>query len=345
MTARGLLHRAAAIAALTLAATVAGQPASGSTLDSGYATGAAPGSVTDVRVLNWNIWLGGTGGGADNLPRVLDQIVAIAPDVFFAVETYGAGDEIRDALTERAGKGTYYSAQITPGNGIYQDNLWIFTRYPITHVYPKPTSRDISAFNFGGIRVRLPSGRELNLFDTWLTYNTPWIGDMIEQNAIDAKNGEGPTYSARRVANAEAAGLKQVDAILKELPVMLGGNTDPVVLAGDFNTVPASDWSAPWASCPSHFGLSYTLRTTGRMTGAGFTDSFRAANPDACGAPGGTWSPHLDMITPDRIDFTFTRGAEIAVTGAHTVDERLASHPAGPFYSDHAAVVSDLRIS
>ncbi len=305
---------------LVAAGLIAGVPAS-----------ASPGSHTtdEVRVLNWNIWLGGTGAGQGNLPLLLDQVVSVAPDVFFAVETYGSGHEIRTVLTERAGKGEYYSAQISPGNGIYQDNLWIFTRFPIVQVYPKPTGGTISDFNVGGVRVRLPNQREVNLFDTWLTYDTPWIGDMIEQNAADVRAGRRPSYSARRIRDAERSGLAQMDAILGQLPAMLGGNTDPIILAGDLNTLPAADWDAGWAGCASHFGLSYALRTTQRLTGSGFTDSYRAANPDACATPGATWSPQLTMQTPDRIDFIFTKGPPIAIAGAFTIDDRLTSHPEG----------------
>lgn len=300
---------------------------------------------TDIRVLNWNIYLGGTGAGSGNLPLVLDQVVDIAPDVFFAVETYGSGGKIAAALSERAGKGQYHAAQISPGNGIYQDNLWIFTRYPIVQVYPTPSSNDISSFNFGGVRVRLPNGSELNLFDTWFSYDSPWIGDMIERNADDIRSGQRPTYGAKKVRNAETTGLADVRGALASLPGMLGGNTDPIVMAGDFNTVPAADWTAQWAGCASHTGQSYSLRVTAEMTGNGFVDSYRAANPDACASPGGTWSPLHSYDTPQRIDFIFTKGAAVSTVRSYTVDRRLAAHPPGPFYSDHAAVITDLRVN
>lgn len=305
-------------------------------------------TTESVRILAWNIWHGGKDplvGGAENLPRVIDQLVAIAPDVFFAVETYGSADTIRSGLTDRAGKGTYTATRITSTSN---DNLWIFTRYPVVHVYPKPTGTTVSDFNFGGVRVRLPNGRDLNLFDTWLGYTNPWIGDMIDDNANDVLAGTQPTYGSRKVAGAEGRmQLPQIsDIVDKQLPTMLAGNTAPVVLAGDFNTVPAADWSAAWAGCPRHYGLRYALRATQVLTDAGFVDTYRAANPDVCAAPGRTWSPQPEyayMVTDDRIDFIFTRGA--AVDGSYTIDQRLPQHGSGRFYSDHAAVVTDLRIA
>ncbi|WP_018351685.1 endonuclease/exonuclease/phosphatase family protein [Longispora albida] len=303
-----------------------------------------------VRVLAWNIWHGGQDpavGGAANLPRVVDQLVAISPDVFFAVETYGAADAIREGLTARAGKGAYSATRITSSSS---DNLWIFTRYPVVKVYPKPSGSAVTDFNFGGVRVALPNGRQLNLFDTWLSYTNPWIGDMIDTNATDAVAGRRATYAARKVAGAESRAQtpQLTDIVRNQLPLMLAGDTSPVVLAGDFNTVPAADWAPAWSRCARHYGLGYELRTTTVLTETGFTDTYRAANPDVCTHPGRTWSPQPEygyMITDDRIDFVFTRGAGVTVTASTTVDSRLPEHGPGRFYSDHAAVVTDLLVS
>ncbi|MBP2476343.1 endonuclease/exonuclease/phosphatase family metal-dependent hydrolase [Crossiella equi] len=170
--------------------------------------GAAPSQ--DLRVVTWNLWRGGLGAGADNLPRPLDQLVALRPDVLLSVETYGAG---------------------------------------------------------------------------------------------------------------------------------------PTVLGGDLNVAAASDWTARWQHCPNHFGMAYPPRTTELPLAKGFTDAYRTAHPDACTAEGRTWSPQPTerMITPQRIDLTYTRG--LSVTGAHVVDTRLRVHGPGVFYSDHAAVVADVRLS
>ncbi|MEV3988558.1 endonuclease/exonuclease/phosphatase family protein [Streptomyces sp. NPDC049837] len=306
-------------------------------------------TADEVRVLAWNIFHGGRNdglGGAENLPRVVDQVVAIAPDVFFSVETYGSADVIREGLTQRAGKGAYSATRITAGRS---DNLWIFTRYPVTKVYPKPSGGVVGDFHFGGVRVELPSGRQVSLFDMWLGYTNPWIGDMVDANAVAVRAGRPVPYSPAEVRDAESgAQLPQVTDIIREqLPAMLAGNTDPVILAGDLNTLPAADWTSRYAGCPDHFGLRYALRATKVVTDAGFTDTYRAANPDVCAAAGRTWSPLPEydyMITPDRIDFVFARGAGVSVAGSHTVDTRLPQHGPGPFYSDHAAVVTSLRI-
>ncbi|MFD1934503.1 endonuclease/exonuclease/phosphatase family protein [Nonomuraea mangrovi] len=302
----------------------------------------------DVRVLAWNIWHGGKDpavGGEKNLPLLIDQLVDISPDVFLAVETYGSAEEIRAGLSAGAGKGDYTATRITSRSA---DNLWIFTHYPITQAYPKPVGGIINDFYFGGIRVKLPSGREANFFDTWVNYSDPWVGDMIDANAAAVKKGEPKPYSDEDVVKADTTvQLPQVTDIIKNhLPTMLAGNTDPVILGGDLNTLSAADWTKGSAHC--HYGLSYDLQATDVVTDAGFVDTYRAANRNVCKSPGKTWSPQPDydyMITKDRIDFIFAKGKGVKVRDSFTVDDRLPAHQPGKFYSDHAAVVTDLEIS
>nr|WP_232376494.1 endonuclease/exonuclease/phosphatase family protein [Amycolatopsis aidingensis] len=148
------------------------------------------------------------------------------------------------------------------------------------------------------------------------------------------------------MAHAERAQAEHIGEIIgTRLPRMLAGNRDPVLLGGDFNTLPAADWSSRWANCPNHFGMSFPLRATEIVTSAGFVDTYRAANPDTCTAQGATWSPLPTerLVTEQRIDFTFARGP-FQVRESFVVDERMRRHGPGVFYSDHAAVVSDLTL-
>ncbi|GHH43684.1 hypothetical protein GCM10018773_30220 [Streptomyces candidus] len=328
----------AAVLALALAAATLSAPAH-----------ARPARSEAMRVLSWNIFHGGKNvglGGEKNFPLLLDQLADIAPDVFFALETYGSAEEIRAALSERAGKGDYRAVRITDASN---DNLWIFTRYDVVKGFPNPSGSSVTDFNIGGARVQLPGGRQVNLFNTWTSYTEPWIGDMIDANAKDLQAGRAPTYAPQQVEDAEKdRQIPQItDIVTKQVPAMLGGNTDPVLLAGDLNTVPAADWTARWARCAHHFGLSYDLAATDVVTEAGFKDTYRVANPNVCADPGRTWSPlpeYASMITKDRIDFIFARGPRLRVNTSYVIDQRLPQHESGPFYSDHGAVVTEFTV-
>ncbi|MFG1791487.1 endonuclease/exonuclease/phosphatase family protein [Nocardia sp. NPDC049149] len=311
--------------------------------------GGAPAAHADddkrVRVLTWNIFHGGREPTPANLNDLIDQVIDIKPDVFFAVETYGSGETITDALTTRAHNGRYTGVKITD-RPAGSDNLWIFTKYDVVATYPKPQGGPASDFNLGGVRVKVPQRGELNLFATWLTYTDPWDGYLIDENAIDLRDGRTPRHSVDDVVRAERAQTQYItDIINTQLPKMLAGNTAPVLLGGDFNTLPAADWTPDQGKCPNHFGASYPLRATKVVTDAGFVDTFRAANPDVCSAPGRTWSPlpTEKLITQQRIDFVFARGP-VEVRASRIVDKRMPKHGAGEFYSDHAAVVSDLNV-
>lgn len=299
-----------------------------------------------IRVLTWNIYRGGTGVGADNLPLLLDQLVALRPDVYLAVETYGAGDRIARELTRRGGKGRFTGIKITdaaPGS----DNLWIFTHLPVVRVHPKPVGgTHIGEFNLGGVRVRLPGRRELDAFVLWCNYTNPWDGYLIDENAAAIRAGLTPRHSPADVVHAGRRQTAHVDEVVRRhLPAMTGGGDVPIVIGGDLNTLPAADWSAANAGAPNHFGMAYDLTATKVLTDAGFVDTFRAIEPDVA-VEGRTWSPLPTerLITPQRIDMIFAKGA-VRVHDAATVDARLAQHGPGTFYSDHAAVWTDVSVA
>lgn len=259
-----------------------------------------------MRVLEWNIWHGGR--DPDNLAMTVDLIAAVEPDVFLCVETYGAADAIL------AGLPGYTATRVTSGP---RDNLWIFTRLPVLHVYPPPHGEVVNDFRFGGIRVAGPGERAVNVFVTWLNFTEPWLGDLIDTGA-----------PAEQVLEAERVQLRELtDIVHEQLPRMLAGDTDPVILGGDLNALATSDW--PF------------LRTTRVITEAGFTDTFRAVSAE----PGHTWSTQQDrahITIPERIDFIFAKG--LRVRDSRVIDRRLPIHPPGPFYSDHAALVTDFAM-
>lgn len=343
--------RAGALAAV--GAGVAGGPGAGATAAAAVTdpagTGAGPSRPAPgtIRVLTWNIYRGGSGVGPDNLPLLLDQLVALRPDVYLAVETYGAGDRITRELTRRAGKGRFTGIKITdaaPGS----DNLWIFTHLPIVRVYPKPAGgTNITDFNLGGVRVRLPRRQELDAFVLWCNYTNPWDGYLIDENAAALRAGLTPRHSPADVVYAGRRQTAHVDEVVRQhLPAMIGSGSDvPLVIGGDLNTLPASDWSAANANTPNHFGMSYDLTATKVLTDAGFVDTFRAVHPDVA-VEGRTWSPLPTerLITPQRIDMIFAKG-DVRVHDSVTVDTRLPLHGPGTFYSDHAAVWSDVSFA
>ena len=106
--------------------------------------------------------------------------------------------------------------------------------------------------------------------------------------------------------------------------------TLPLIMLGDFNS--AADGS--------------TTATYGLLTAAGLVDTWNAAHP---GDPGLTCCQAADLLNATstlrvRFDVIFTRG-NFEVLDSEIVGEELDDRtPAGLWPSDHAGVVSTLRL-
>jgi Endonuclease/Exonuclease/phosphatase family len=165
------------------------------------------------------------------------------------------------------------------------------------------------------------------------------------------------SYSDQQLVDSDATRRTGMATTLLEtrLPEYVGREPEyadaPVLVAGDFNTLSHLDWTSRYASAPGHAGLVLEWPASKLFTGAGFTDTYRWANPDAGRQPGRTWSPGSGFgHAPGRIDYVMAKGENVRVLGSYTRSRRLPQHrgseldAAYPFYSDHSAVVTDLLI-
>lgn len=307
---------------------------------------------TRLRVMEWNIWLGGReAGGEKNVDHLIRLIREHDADILFILETYGSGKKILEGLNagqpeERRYTGTRITER--PNQPEDKDNLWIFTRYPLVRKYPAINEKELDSFNFGGIKVRLPDGQEINLFNIWL-WHAPSAWGSVSKTVSEIQSKRPRMYTDQQiVATDEERRLKMSQIVLDDrLPRYVGDDPSPVILAGDFNTLSYRDWSGDFADAPDHGGLILPWPVTKLFEEAGFTDTYRWTHPDAGRFPGPTWSPYKGYgHAPGRIDFIWTRGSQVRILDSYTVDRRLPGHedPSHPFYSDHAAVVTDLMV-
>jgi endonuclease/exonuclease/phosphatase family metal-dependent hydrolase len=135
-----------------------------------------------------------------------------------------------------------------------------------------------------------------------------------------------------RIVSTHLEPLSPLVQVAQALELLSGPaqTTLPLILLGDFNS--AADGS--------------TTATYGLLTDAGLVDTWNAAHP---GDPGPTCCQAADLLNPTstlthRIDIVFTRG-EFEVLDSEIVGEELDDRtPAGLWPSDHAGVVSTLRL-
>lgn len=303
---------------------------------------------TQVRVMEWNIWLGGReAGGPENVDQIIEFIRRQQVDILFMLETYGSGDKVLAGLNAgRPEDDRFTGVMITERPEPNRDNLWIFTRFPVVREHPRINEQALSSFNFGGIKIQLPNGREVHLFNTWL-WHEDYAWGRTNQTVTEIMQGKEWTYTESDIiATDSKRRLEMARIILDDRLSRYVQDNDPIILAGDFNTLPYIDWTEEYAEAPGHAGLVLPWPVTKLFYEAGFIDTYRAAHPDAGRFPGSTWSPHHGYGTaPGRIDYIWIKGDGIRVLDSFTLDKRLPGHehPEFPFYSDHAAVVTDLE--
>ncbi|MEQ7009926.1 endonuclease/exonuclease/phosphatase family protein [Actinopolymorpha sp. B17G11] len=311
---------------------------------------------TPMRFMAFNIYLGGTRtGGEPNRRQLIEFIRHEQADVVFLVETYGSGATIEAGLNEGLPEThRYQGIQITrePDQAENRDNLWLFTRYPVAEIYPRAARGTVTSFHFGGVRIALPSGLEVSVFTIWLdAAERAWF--PTDAAALAHAHGRAPELGADEIAASdEARRFAKARTILDDvLPGLVSDEDAPVVIGGDLNTLSAYDWSARFADAYGHEGLAIPWPVTDAFADAAFTDAYRAVYPDAGTHPGRTWSPYWGFgYAPARIDYVWTRGNALRVTGGHTHTERLQRHEKStfateyPFYSDHGALVIDLVV-
>ncbi|GAA4415397.1 hypothetical protein GCM10023169_01670 [Georgenia halophila] len=316
---------------------------------------------TALSVMSFNILHGGRldevhehGFEQRNIAELLEFVRHEDPDVLFTVETYGTGDEIVEALnTARSDDKVFTGVQITrePGQAADEDNLWMFTHLPVEEVYPSVAGDHATSFNFGGARLGLPDGRHVHAFSMWLSHRgNAW--SPVTRTAMENALGLETTSTEEELLDTDrVARLDMANEILDEHLPSIVQDDAPVIIAGDANALSPLDWSAPFADAPGHEGLTLEWPVMSEFREAGFADTYRHANPDAGRFPGRTWSAGFAYTyAPARIDYILTRGEDVRVLASSTRDRRLPEQRGSalddiyPFYSDHAAVVSELLV-
>ncbi|MGC4004411.1 MAG: endonuclease/exonuclease/phosphatase family protein [Pirellulales bacterium] len=293
----------------------------------------AQNQAEDVRVMTFNLWHGGD-GGKQPFERTVEVVCAAKADVVGLQETagYAPQGKERPDHAERLAKalGWHYLKQKP---GYVGSNIGIISRYPIVAEVGEGHS---------GATIRLPSGREIDVFNAHLMY-TPYQPYQLLK--IPYHNAPFLTTADEAIASANAARKKQIDALLKAI----GASKSRVrVVTGDFNEPSCLDWTPATVAGGTH-PVSVEWPSTKSLSDAGFTDSYRKRHPDPVKSPGMTWATITKRDDPkdhhDRIDFVFVAG-EAEIRNVEIVGEakEQADIVAAPYPSDHRAVVTTLRL-
>jgi exodeoxyribonuclease III len=295
----------------------------------GIAASAA--GAESLRVMTFNIWVGGE-SGSQPLAQTKKVIEAARADVVGLQETHGESREGRPgnnaarALAEQLG--WHYFDQDGEDRGV-------ISRFKIVDQTPKKH----------GVAVELPSGERVWVFNAHF-YHSPYQPYQL----LKIPYGDAPfiTTETEAIAEARKARGHEVKEFLEEINSVRREGT-AIVVTGDFNEPSSLDWTERVAfdlKCP----IAVRWPATAEILDAGFVDAYRVVHPDPLLSPGNTWTPITAEDDPsdrhDRIDFVMIGGAGAKVNAAEVVGEKAerADIVVTPYPSDHRAVVAEFEV-
>ncbi|EPS42174.1 hypothetical protein H072_3880 [Dactylellina haptotyla CBS 200.50] len=284
--------------------------------------------VPELRVMTFNLWLGGT-QVKDSHTKQVRFIASTNADIIGMQDTSGGHPKrLADAL------GWYYWQ---PSRG----NIGAISRYPIVQEYG-------TVGTSGGVRISLDGeNSQVNFWTMHLEWTPYGPYDFCFKNMTVAQVLQREQESTRAT---------HMDSILKAMSGQLADSKTPVFLVGDTNAPSHLDWTE--ALRKKNCGYSGVMWPTSvKPKEAGMIDSFRAAHPDPAAVPGTTWSPLHPLNDEggiagqpepqDRIDFIYHKGdikvleSKVLVVGK---PEPFGNHKNNEWTSDHAAVLSVFKL-
>jgi exodeoxyribonuclease-3 len=288
-------------------------------------------AAESVRVMTFNLWVGGE-AGKQPLSQTLKVIRAARADVVGLQETQG--EKRKDAGT-RPDNGCKLAEMLGWNYFDQGEGTAILSRFAIVTNTPRKW----------GVTLQLPSGRKAQMFNAHLMHAPYQPYQLLNIPYADAPFIK---TAAEAVSEARKARGEQVERLLTELkPALTGGQ--PVFLTGDFNEPSHLDWTeraVAAGKCP--FAVKYP--STLAVMSAGMRDAFRTVFPDEVSRPGWTWTPTTKPDDPkdrhDRIDFVFVGGPNVNVKSCEIVgeDRKFADIVVQPYPSDHRATVATVDL-
>lgn len=280
-----------------------------------------------IKVMSYNVLIGGIGR-----KQPLSQTAKVIQEA--QADVVG----LQEIQTKHAPKNKEKLATLLDWD--CDENSDIMTRYEIVERIKGANSR-----YKGGIKVKLPSGKEAYIFNLHLV-----AAPYQPYQLLNIKYGRFPFIKteAEAIRWAKKTRGSNLSALLEQIR-SLPDQEAPVFVVGDFNEPSHLDWTEAAAKAGNH-PIKVKYPTSLAMAKAGFSDAFRSVYPDEMAKPGFTWSPMYKVNHPkthhDRIDFVYFKGNGLKVTAVQIVGEnkKNADIVVAPYPSDHRAVVATFTL-
>lgn len=282
-----------------------------SILAAGLWGGAAAAEPAEIKVMIFNIWLG---GDQVSMAKTLEAIRKADPDVVLLQEAMTNTQMIADRL----------------GYDFASPRQHLLSRFPILES-GTPVGQDYSL-------IEVTPGRFVAVANVHL--------DWTEYGPYAARDGK---TAEEILATENDLRLSGIQPWLDALEPLAAAGL-PVVIGGDFNSPSDLDWTEAAVGTRPQVKFPLVWPAAHAVSAAGYSDTWRAIHPDPVANPGVTWSwgypqPLLwEGETQDRIDLLFARNATVEaseIVGGAMPDVGIV---VTPWPSDHQAVVSTLKV-
>ena len=275
-----------------------------------------------LRVMTFNIWIGGA-AGKQPLKQTTEAIIKARADIVGMQETMHRSSDSSKIIADSLG--WYHFAQ--------GGNTSILSRYPIKENTP----------NRWGTAIELNEETQIYFFNV---HFRPSPYQPYQLKKIPYGNAPFINTAEEAIEWATKARGDQVDRMLSEV-IPAVKTRSPVFVTGDFNEPSFQDWTRA-AAKQKIVPLPVQYPATLKVTQAGLIDTFRKAHPDEIANRGYTWTNTTKPNDPkdfhDRIDFVFCAGAKIIKSELVGENDANVDIMLSPWPSDHRAVVSTVII-
>lgn len=288
-----------------------------------FASACKQSSPTTLKVMSFNIWM----GGGKSVSETANVFVSSGADIIGIQEAWGNGKDVASLIADSLGWYSYNRSR----------SEVIISKYPII---------DTTA-NKNGVKIQIDEQRSVWIFNHHLIhcpYEPYQLNDIEYCGAGFLSTGE------EAVASAEASRGEAIKVSIADiLEVQKEGY--PIFVTGDFNEPSCLDWTDRTVAAGLHKTPVSWPSTKRFHDEAGLQDSYRVKYPDEVEFPGYTWTtlPETTAYEEvlDRIDFVLFWGKEnIELIDSQIIgEESLSSDIRFKNYpSDHRAVLSTFSL-
>ena len=326
------------------------------------------GKATQLKVLQFNIWLRGTAVGSIGPGLIADAIRDMGADVITLSETDAAYGE--RLLADLATRGYKFH-----GYGPSKD-VGVVSRYPILET--AEFNRFAKAvIDVNGTAVAVYSGHLA--YQWYVCYLPRGYGGGTPAGNPTSEYGWNQIPSGPITDTALILDLNQKSGRPESIRQFVADAAREsakgrlVIMAGDFNEPSHLDWTEATKHLFDHNGTVVPWESTTLLEQAGFQDAYRTQFPNPVTHPGFTWPSDNPLVAVskltwapaaderDRIDYVFYQGdarlrlTDVAVVGPRstivrnqrvqeTSDDPILPTP-GNWPSDHKSVMATFSIA